>query len=176
MAVMMAQILIGNRHSFEIGINPEYTIYYSENDKPALILSKEDIYDRSEVIEFDQKVWIPTIENTLEDALLMIGIYLEEDEELIKLADKYFTEYEDKKIVYLYDDIEQSDLEKLYEINRNKRKEYKLVISEFNPNAERFFDYSILKDFDMDITLARVDYFKEKNVNMSKGIEERGEL
>ena len=176
MAVMMAQILIGNRHSFEIGINPEYTIYYSENDKPALILSKEDIYDRSEVIEFDQKVWIPTIENTLEDALLMIGIYLEEDEELIKLADKYFTDYKDKKIVYLYDDIEQSNLEKLYEINRNKRKEYKLVISEFNPNAERFFDYSILKYFDMDITLARVDYFKEKNVNMSKGIVERGEL
>ena len=176
MAVMMAQILIGNRHSFEIGINPEYTIYYSENDKPALILSKEDIYDRSEVIEFDQKVWIPTIENTLEDALLMIGIYLEEDQELIKLADKYFTDYEDKKIVYLYDDIEQSDLEKLYEINRNKSKEYKLVISEINPNAERFFDYSILKYFDMDITLARVDYFKEKNVNMSKGIVERGEL
>lgn len=141
---MMAQILVGNRRPFDIGINPEYIIYYSENDKPALILSKEEIYERSEVNKFDQKVWIPTINNTLEDALLMIGIYLEEDEELIELADKYFTNYKNKRIVSLHNDIEKENLKKLYEINRKKEKQYKVVISELNPEAERFF-YNVSK-------------------------------
>lgn len=56
----------------------------------------------------------------LEDALLMIGIYLLKDAELVSLAKKFFRNLEDG--IRLYRDIEKENLENLREVCKKHSK------------------------------------------------------
>jgi len=89
-----AQIIIGSPHPNSGGIIPDKLIYLSENGKPALILKEG---------EGREKVWIPTLENTLEDALLMIASFVIKDEEVLRaisnIKDVVREDYSDLMIV-----------------------------------------------------------------------------
>ena len=83
MATFTCQILIGKKHSYDSGIiNISHTLYLSENSRPALILSPTEEFTANKQVQ--QKItWIPTLENMLEDALVMIGLYVLKDQQLI---------------------------------------------------------------------------------------------
>ena len=62
MATLTAQILIGNGHPNNDGINPSYYIFLSENDKPALILGSQNVFNNK---GGEKIIWLPTIDNML---------------------------------------------------------------------------------------------------------------
>ena len=69
MATTTATILVGHSHQNSGGINPTHIIQFTENDRPALILN--DIENKNERI-----VIIPTLDNTVDDIYLMIGVFI----------------------------------------------------------------------------------------------------
>ncbi len=80
MATFTAQILVGSPHPNHGGINPTHSLFLSENSRPAWILV--DPYPDSGPRN-SRIVWIPTLENMLEDALLMIAVYVCKDDGIL---------------------------------------------------------------------------------------------
>jgi hypothetical protein len=69
MATTTATILIGRAHQNNSGINPTHMIFFTENDRPAIIVKSLDW-------KSEDKVVIPTIENTVDDIYLTIAVYI----------------------------------------------------------------------------------------------------
>ncbi|MCO6041243.1 hypothetical protein [Thermococcus alcaliphilus] len=85
-----AFILVGNRPYLTPGLpNPGYLLVLYENNMPAWELIPLYPYLEKNLGK-RSVIWIPSIENMLEDALLMVGIYVTKDPELIKMAEKVF--------------------------------------------------------------------------------------
>jgi hypothetical protein len=113
MSTFTAQILVGQKHAYDSGIiNISHSLFLSENSRPAWILSPTDIFKHQEEPQ-SRITWIPTIENMLEDALVMIGLYVLKDEKLLSMAKNHFTNPR-KDFIELYTDINQEDLQELY--------------------------------------------------------------
>jgi len=74
MASLIAQILIGCPHPNHDRINTTHYLFLSENDRPGWVLVDQNISqeDRSSLPKI---TWIPTVENMLEDALLMVSYH-----------------------------------------------------------------------------------------------------
>ncbi|SJZ77468.1 hypothetical protein [Selenihalanaerobacter shriftii] len=154
MATLTAQILVGGSHPNQGGINPSHYLFLSENSRPAWMLMPENIF--SEEKEENKIVWIPTLENILEDALLMIGIYVLKDEELCKLAEEYFDDFETDHIE-LYEDISEENRNKLYKKCRELEQNYKIVITSFD--GDRFGNQlKVLEEYDIDVSVCTPKY------------------
>jgi hypothetical protein len=69
MATTTATILIGRAHQNNSGINPTHIIFFTENDRPAIIV--KSLEEKSE-----NRVVIPTIDNTVDDIYLTIAVYI----------------------------------------------------------------------------------------------------
>lgn len=75
MATMTAQILVGSSHMYHGGITPTHTLYLSENDASAWILSKHELENSQG--SFPQKVWLcPPDEDLFSPAILMISVHV----------------------------------------------------------------------------------------------------
>lgn len=74
MGTLTAQVLIGTPHTFHDGISPTYAMYLSENDRPAWVLLRHDPLEP----ETTERIatWIPTVEDMLEDGLLMLAAHV----------------------------------------------------------------------------------------------------
>jgi hypothetical protein len=107
MASFTAQIIAGNGGGYENeGIIPLDTLYLSENSRPAWVLKKGP----------KKITWIPTVDNMLEDGLLMLAIHAIKQPEIIALANQYFNN-PNPTCAELYQDITQEHLQVLYEKN-----------------------------------------------------------
>jgi len=133
LATFTAQILIGTEHPYHGGINPTHFLFLSENDRPAWILTNENITGENPDVE--KIVWNPTSENMFEDALFMINLYIEKDKTLIA-----YLKENHKKINFNTNNIsipeilDKKELEKIYQLNLDllkKNKSLKLVVSIF---------------------------------------------
>ena len=133
MATFTAQILIGTEHPYHGGINPTHFLFLSENDRPAWILTNENITGENPDVE--KIVWNPTTENMFEDALFMINLYIEKDKTLIA-----YLKENHKKINFNTNNIsipeilDKKELEKIYQLNLDllkKNKSLKLIVSIF---------------------------------------------
>jgi len=130
MATLTAQILIGSSHPYDGGINPTHSLFLSENSKPAWVL--KDLADKTGLAK--GCVWIPTLENMLEDAFLMIGIQVLKDEELAALAESFCRKPLSHDLMF-YEDFEEGQRTQLYEKCRQLKSFPKLVISAFNNSS-----------------------------------------
>ena len=138
MASYTAQILIGNGGGYDNGgIIPNGTLFLSENSRPAWILQ----YRGPKI------TWIPTLDNMLEDGLLMLAIYVLKDTEIVELAQEYFHTKEVNKAA-LYDDITEEHRQVLYQKSRSMDWKCKLVISVFN-HSHIHPQLSVLNDYPM---------------------------
>jgi hypothetical protein len=173
MATFTSQILIGKKHSYDSGIiNITHILYLSENSRPVWVLSPTDEFKEKE--ESQQKViWIPTLENMLEDALVMIGLYVVKDKELIRLANQSFKQ-PDKDFIELYDDIQSEDLQKLYHQARRIEGSHKIVVSVFQ-GSSIFPQLPVLREYQNDIEVCN-SIFKKELSPWSRKFEESGEL
>jgi len=82
MGTITAQFLIGDSHIYHDGIIPTHYLFLSENDKPHLILVSQNL---SKSPDPNKVIWIPTVENMLKDALLMISVIIIKDPEILEL-------------------------------------------------------------------------------------------
>ena len=154
MGTMTAQILVGHSHQNHGGIIPKHSLFLSENSRPAWVLTKLDLGPERKD-EIKQKVtWIPT-HNMLEDALLMISIYVTKEKKVKKAAQKYFSELnKEKGPIELYEDISEDDRQKLYELNRELDHNYTMAISVF----DRRFNYKVLEEYSMNVFVCTTDF------------------
>ncbi len=119
-----AFIMVGKPDFLHNGIYPTHCLMLYENDRPAWVLVP---ILESSTENIKETVWIPTVKYMLEDALLMIGIYVVKDKELTHLANKFFKHMESNQI-WLYDDIDEKDLKKLREVCKRVLAKYNLKI------------------------------------------------
>ena len=99
MATTTATIFVGQAHQNDSGIIPTHLIQFTENYRPALILTKMDG-------SLDRKVIIPTIEHTIDDIFLMIAVFI------LKLVEpsKDLHNFQKTSLYELLNDQERMDL------------------------------------------------------------------
>lgn len=153
MASMTAQVLIGSPHPFHGGINPTHKIYLSENSRPALILMREDIHEENTKDTFDKATWIPTLENMLDDILLMVSYFILKDEYISKELSKINSK--DLRFLEMYEDINEETRLKLYESNKDIINGYKDLILIFSifKGSSLLSATSKIKDYKIDYEL-----------------------
>lgn len=168
MATFTAQILVGQKHPYDGGItNLSHTLYLSENSRPAWILS---------VIngETSQKItWIPTIEHMLEDALVMIGLYVLKDPELLSTAMRAFKD-PNSEWIELYDDISPEDREALYKQARKINSTHKICLSIYQ-GSTLSNQLNDLAHYQNDIEVCQSIYKKEYSL-WNNRVETNGKL
>lgn len=141
---LTAQILIGNPIiSMMDRFVSHFVIYLAENSRPSFLLNAMSMHQDGEM-DFEQVVWVPTLENTLEDALLMIAICIHKDKTFIDMAETYF-ELSNKVECY---EISQEGREALYSLLENYEFKGYIIVSVFDGSllssqVERLNNYHI---------------------------------
>jgi len=142
-----AQIIVGTPHPNHGGIIPDKFINLSENSRPALVLKEED----------KERVWIPTLENTIEDALLMVAYFVVKDEEALD-ALKSIKDVTGEEHLEMYETFTDEQREKLYMANRKalgKYEDLKIVVTVLEGSLFKK-QLPVLEhyDFDMEVCLS----------------------
>jgi hypothetical protein len=159
MSVFTAQILIGSAHPYDSGISDiSHSLFLSESDRPAWILSPTDPFCEHKQTS-STITWIPTLENTLEDALVMIGLYVLKDQKLCDLA-SHFLNHPNKDFIELYNDISPEGLRELYKQTRLIEGNHKIMLSVFH-SSTILKQLSVLKQYQNAIEVCRSIYTKE---------------
>ena len=91
-----AQLLIGNPHPNDGGLNIIDRIDLSEHDRPALTF-RNIIRPRQNPLP-RRATWIPTLENMLDDALLMAAVHSFEDESVRNLFQQYNKKFDENRL------------------------------------------------------------------------------
>jgi len=158
MATNTAQILIGKSHPYDGGItNLTYSLYLSENSNPAWRLTPFN--DTQNKKEF---VWIPTLEHMLEDALLMIGLYVIQDKDLLESYNSLQTK-KDTNRLSLYEDFKAEELNALREITKKVKFDGKLLISVFN-GSTILRQLLVLKNYQMNVEVCVSQFVNEQSI------------
>jgi len=84
MAAITALANIGYPHPNDGGLRTECIIQLSEGDRPAWVLDPAYIWGTTVPRPPRQVVWIPTLDTMAEDLMLMIGVHVLPDQELIQ--------------------------------------------------------------------------------------------
>ena len=126
MATISATILVGTTHPNHGGIQPTHQLLLSENSRPAYSLVAMHSPQ-------PQSVWIPTVEDMLEDGLLMAGLLVVQDPQLVAAAGAFRRGYAER--VEMYEDISEPDRRRLYELCTGLDASIKLVITILNGSS-----------------------------------------
>ena len=157
MATLTAQILVASSHQNHGGIQPTHYLFLSENSRPAWVLVPENVFNPGNE-KITKVTWIPTIENMLEDALLMIAINVLKDKDIIALAKEYF-----KKDIHgslsLYEDIGPETLRTLYQKCRKLKNKFKIVLTVLEGSSIRG-QLKVLNNYGMDMEVCTPLYFR----------------
>ncbi|MFH0882452.1 MAG: hypothetical protein V2A56_05665 [bacterium] len=83
-----AQMLIGKKDDAGQGIIPTHQLYFSQQTSPSWTLIEETV-DRPDSTGVRKKVhWTTSEDHALEDGLLLLGIHLFKDGELLRIAEE----------------------------------------------------------------------------------------
>jgi len=155
LGTVTAQILIGNGHPYHDGIEPSHRLYLLENSRPSLILLPEVLAGGS---AGSKVTWIPTLENTLEDALLMIAIHVIKDPVIVDMAREFIRSQENNWVV-MYEDVNPEHLELLYSRCRSLENTYKLVITVLRGSSMEE-QLKVLGEYKMDLEVCRPNFVR----------------
>jgi hypothetical protein len=160
MGTFTAQILVGHDHRNHGGIIPSHAVYLSENSRPAWILDTIDLF--GDDIDKKKVRWIPTVENMLEDAMLLIGIHVIKDDAVIKAA-REFCKHDNLYDLELYDAFEKEDLNILYELVRTTKIDYSIALTIFK-ESHIINQFHILDHYE-----CRANIFTLTHINYREG-------
>lgn len=151
MATYTGEVLVGNAHLHHGGILPEHRVYLSENDRLSLILRSEE----------DTKgcIWIPTVENTIDDTLLMISAYILKDKNILKKMDRCKIPME-QGFFELNEYFTKDELKELYNANKEALKTYpgfKIVLNALEGSIF-LAQLKKLEAYDIDMEVCRTVY------------------
>jgi hypothetical protein len=119
-----------------------------------------------------QAVWIPTLEDLLEDGLLMIGLLVVKAPKLVAAAKVFRKAYTGR--IQMYDDIDQSDRKQLYELCREIGPPLKLVLTVLEGSSVAS-QLSVLSRYRFDVEVCPSAYRREYSA-WSETVQERGAL
>jgi len=170
MGTFTAQILIGQGHPYHDGIHPSHYLFLSENDRAAWILVPQNVFRGFQRMVGPKITWIPTVENMLEDALLMIALYVWGDEELCDMARRHFKNKR-RNWVELYEDIESEHLQTMYQRSRSLDIGGKIIVSVFQ-HSTILHQLKVLDQYKMDMEVCVSKYFRSRSVWDGRIIEE----
>jgi hypothetical protein len=131
MGTMTAHILTGDEHPFHGGINASHSLALYENSRPAWVLTSfvTDEFTRHK----KPIVWIPTVENMMEDGLLLLGLHAWKAPDLLALDSE--NGIKSKSQVEMYR-TNPATLAKMRECNRQLiYKEAKIIVSTFEGSS-----------------------------------------
>lgn len=129
MGTLTAQILVGSPHPNHDGIQPTHYLFLSENSRPAWVLVRQNVFEEDKASE-KKIIWIPTVENMLEDAFLMIAVHVQRGQEIVELA-RSFCNSTDLDRLELYEHFNDSRRRQLYAKCRLLSGFPKVIISVF---------------------------------------------
>ena len=132
MAATTAQLLIGNPHPNNGGLHTIHKLELTEGYRPAWILTQ--LTDSAKTTAGREKIWIPTIDHMLDDALLMAAIHAFQAERIIEL----FCEFSDKitsSRLALYDDLTAEQRQTLYQECRALNNFPKVILVVFSESS-----------------------------------------
>jgi hypothetical protein len=153
MATLTANILVGKSHTYDGGIQPTHQLFLSENSMPAWILMPNNLLSIPSPDDISEKViWHPTLENMLEDALLMIALYVLRDADVQSAARQYFQWNNESRVEVYRIDPEHRIM--LYAMCRKLTQRYKVVVSVFLGSSIAKH-LSMLKEYDMEAEICK---------------------
>ncbi len=126
MGTVTAMIHVGRTHQNHLGILPADWLYLHENSRPSWHLQPLSIMGRNR--QHIDITWVPTLKHMLDDAMLMIAIFILKDEAIIKKAKQCFKK-DDLSFIELNRDINKQDLYQLRRKCRALRNRYKIVVT-----------------------------------------------
>lgn len=174
MGTFTAQMLVGQSHTYDGGlINITHSLYLSENDRPAWLITPVDIPREKRKKQSKNLVWIPTLEHMLEDALVMIGLYVLKDEQLTNMANQYFRDSK-SDFIELYQDISKEHLAELYKRARSIESSHKVMLSVFQ-GSSILKQLPVLKQYKNEFEVCKSVYVREFSM-WNQQFEVRGEL
>ncbi len=155
LSTVTAQILVGQGHPYHDGINPSHRLYLLENSRPSLVLLPESLTGEA---NGNKVIWVPTLESTLEDALLMIAIHVIKDPEIVRLASLFFAN-KDNNWVVMHEDITPENLAVLHQHCRRLENTCKLVITVLR-GSHLEDQLKVLKEYKMDLEVCRAGFVR----------------
>ncbi len=173
MATFTAHILVGSAHPNHGGISPTHHLYLSENSRPAWLLIADNLVDRMSDTPSETITWIPTLENTLEDALLMIALYVVKDSSVRDVA-RDLLGTKDANSVTLHEDIDEQQLHQLYERSRAADIPAKLVLTVMHGSAV-MRQLKVLEKYTMEVEVC-VPYYTRSYSRWEGQVVVRGRL
>jgi hypothetical protein len=161
MATLTASILIGKSHTYDGGIQPTHQLFLSENSWPAWILIPQNFFFESNSGAGAEKVtWIPTLENMLEDALLMITLYVLKDKTVQEAAEQIFN-WKNDTYVETYS-IDPAHRTRLYAMCRKLAQRYKIIVSVFQESTI-LMQLNVLTEYGMEVEVCKSRYVRQFN-------------
>lgn len=155
MGTITAQMLVGNPHPNHGGITPSHYLFLSENSRPAWLLIGQNIFEEAGPVS-PRKTWVPTVENMLEDALLMIAIHIGKDQEIITMASDFCGKAIPERIE-MYKDFSDSQRSLLYQRCRQVSSFPKIILTVFmGSTIEK--QLSVLEHYKMDTEVCKPIY------------------
>ena len=155
MATHTAQILIGAPHLNKDGLIPSNYLFLSENSRPAWILVNENIYQDKKTKK-SKLIWIPTVENMLEDGLLMIAVNVSKNKEILEMLKDYSIKTGSERLE-LYTELNDEQRDNLYQVCRGLTEFPKLIISVFRSSSIEN-QLGVLENYKMDVEVCTPSY------------------
>lgn len=133
MTAITAHILIGSPHPNDGGLNARHKLTLSEGDRPAWAMQK---FRRtaSGALAPQRIVWIPTVENMLEDALLMAAVHVVESEAVRTLFNEFSGNLDANRLL-MYDTFTDDQRRQLYQACRQIRQFPKVILCIFEGSS-----------------------------------------
>ncbi|RLI75424.1 hypothetical protein DRP04_13490 [Archaeoglobales archaeon] len=159
-----AFIMVGRPDPLHNGIYPTHCLILHENDKPWWVLTPIFRFpDECKPENCKIIVWIPTVEHMLEDALLMIGIYVLKDKELVSLAMRFFKNKEENRI-WLYNDIDRKNLKKLREVCKRILPRYNVkIVVAITLDSTILRQVEVLKEYEVECEVCIARFRRDRD-------------
>ena len=155
MGTLTAQILVGSSHPNDHGIIPSNYLFLSEGDRLAWILVGANILQENEK-EFSKIVWLPSLNNMLEDAILMVAIHILKNEEIVNMA-REFTSNISSKVFEIHSELNDENRDLLYQKCKELSEFPKIIISIFSSSSlEKHL--IVLEKYKMEVEVCNPSY------------------
>ena len=155
MATLTANILVGSPHPNHDGIQPSHYLFLSENSRPAWVLVQQNLFNKENRQE-EKITWIPTVEDMLEDAILMIAVHVQKNQGILELASTFTDNIESERLE-LYEVFNESQRKQLYEECRKISDFPKLIVSVFQGSTIKR-QLKVVEQYKMDVEVCSPVY------------------
>jgi len=155
MASFTAYMMVGGSHPNHGGITGETAVYLSENGRPALVFGQPDEEGSY------KNVWIPTLEDPVEDALLFISACILQNEVILEELGKHLGS-SGLDYVEMYELCTNEERHELYRLNRNVLKKHQGLKVVFTILEGSLFKgvIGVLKEYDIDMEVCLSVYHR----------------